>query len=212
MVLSSVKDNTLANYDNNAPEISARYEEIDFSQVQNELFEILSGRTRVLEIGCGSGRDAAFLLSRGIDVTALDGSRAMLAEAKRLHPELDGRLLHHRLPEPLPFSDGEFDAAYSIATLMHLQKNEIPGVVRDILRVLKDGGLFYLSVSLDRDDVGADGLDGKGRLFTVLTEEDWGEMCLSCGFREVRRGTSRDSVGRRGIVWGNFLFEKAGGD
>lgn len=39
-----------------------------------------------------------------------------------------------------PFSEGEFDAVYSIAALMHLQKGQIPEKVRDIHRVLKDGG------------------------------------------------------------------------
>ena len=136
----------------------------------------------------------------------------MLAEAKRLHPELDGKLIYHRLPEPLPFSDGDFDAVYSIATLMHLQKNEIPGVVRDVQRALKNGGLFNLSVFLERDDVGTDGLDEKGRYFNVLPEAVWSVMCLSCGFRVIRQGTSQDSVGLRGIVWGNFFFEKAGRD
>ena len=124
-----MKENTLSHYEKFAPEISARYEKIDFSRVQNELLKVLPGKTSVLEGGCGSGRDSAFLLSRGIDVTALDGSWAMLADAKRLHPELDGRLLHHRLPEPLPFSDEVFDAVYSIAVLMHLQKSEVAGVI-----------------------------------------------------------------------------------
>ena len=136
----------------------------------------------------------------------------MLAEAKRLHPELDGRLVRHRLPESLPFTDEEFDAVYSVAALMHFQKSEIPGVVQDIHRVLKNDGLFHLPVSLERADVDADGLDEKGRFFTVLTEADWSEICRSSGFREVSRGTNRDSIGRQGIVWGNFLFEKAGGD
>ena len=93
---------------------------------------------------------------------------------------------------------------------MHLQKIEIPGVIQDIHRVLMDDGLFYFSVSLERPDVGAVGLDGKGRRFTVLTETDWSEICRSCGFRELRRGTSRDSAGRQGIAWGNFLFKKGG--
>ena len=83
-----MKDYTLSHYEKFAPEISTRYEKIDFSQVQNELLEILSRNTRVLEVGCGSGRDAAFFLFRGIDVTATDGSRGMLSEAKRLHPDL----------------------------------------------------------------------------------------------------------------------------
>lgn len=95
---------------------------------------------------------------------------------------------------------------------MHLQKIEIPGVIQDIHRVLMDDGLFYFSVSLERPDVGADGLDGKGRRFTVLTETDCSEICRSCGFRELRRGTSRDSMGRQGIVWGSFLFKMGIGD
>ena len=203
-----MKENTLSYYDHNAREIAGRYEQINFRGMQNDLLARISGRRRVLEIGCGSGREAAFLFSQGVNIVATDGSRAMLAEAAKLHPELDGRLLHHELPAPLPFPDNEFDAAYSIAVLMHLKRNEIEQVMRDVHRVLERKGLFFFSVSLERADVEANDLDKTGRRFTLLSVSDWSDTFCSCGFLEIRRNTNTDSVGRDGFLWGSFLLEK----
>ena len=83
---------TLAAYEANASTYCARYEALGTTATESrppEALETLYRRwvlpgTNVLELGCGSGRDARFMARLGADVTATDGSEAMLAEAKRL--------------------------------------------------------------------------------------------------------------------------------
>lgn len=83
---------TLAAYEANASTYCARYEALGTTATESrppEALETLYRRwvlpgTNVLELGCGSGRDARFMARLGTDVTATDGSEAMLAEAKRL--------------------------------------------------------------------------------------------------------------------------------
>ena len=78
---------TAAHYEQNAASLSARYESADRSHIWHLLRRHLpEPGVAVLEIGCGSGCDSAFLLENGCDVTAVDASQAMLAEAARLHP------------------------------------------------------------------------------------------------------------------------------
>lgn len=203
-----MEEKTLCYYDNNALEISRRYEQVDFSPIQKVLLTKLPRRKRVLEVGCGSGRDASFLVSHGLDVTATDGSSAMLTQAKRLHPELRGRLVHHRLPDDLPFDDQAFNAAFTIAVLMHLKRDDIAVAIQEVHRVLGPSGLLFFSVPLKRPELGEGGLDERGRRFTSLSEAEWREISCACGFLEIHRATNRDSLDREGIVWGNFLMEK----
>ena len=133
----------------------------------------------------------------------------MLTEAKKIHPELNGRLVRHSLPSPLPFAGGSYDAVYSIAVLMHLEADDIEPAMREVHRILEPAGLFYFSVSLERPEIDVNGLDDRGRRFTCLSEEDWVAMGRACGFRVAQSGTNRDSMEREGIVWGNILLEKA---
>ncbi len=199
-------DRTLAYYDENAKGIAGRYEKIEFGDTQRRLLHVFAGRSAVLELGCGSGRDAAFLLSSGLDITAVDGSQAMPARVETFHPELKARLCHAVLPGRLPFADGVFSGVYSLALLMHLKRDDLGTVFEEVGRVLSRGGLLFFSVSLERDDTNREGFDGKGRRFTSLSASEWHELCVSSGFRRLEFSASEDSAGRKGVGWGNFLY------
>lgn len=80
-------DGTIRHYERDASALAARYESADMSETHALLVRHPPPKGRVLEVGCGSGRDAAFLASQGFDVTALDGAEAMVSSARRLHPE-----------------------------------------------------------------------------------------------------------------------------
>jgi SAM-dependent methyltransferase len=81
---------TLAAYEAAAASYATEWE--DDQDVPSDLYELLAGFFRpgsVIEIGCGSGRDAAWLAAQGYQVAAFDGSAALLAEARRRHPGIE---------------------------------------------------------------------------------------------------------------------------
>ena len=127
-------DRTLLHYNQEAENISSRYEKADMSS----LYEIITGtfaaKSRLLELGCGSGRDAGILLRSGLDIIATDGSPSMLKQAAALHPELKGRLLQYELPGQSDFSACSFDGVLANAMLMHLA----PGGIKDTLKEVDD--------------------------------------------------------------------------
>ena len=105
-----------------------------------------AGSPRVLDIACGTGRIMKVLLENieGIQLTGLDLSPAYLAEARRhLQPTAPVSLVHDRA-EAMPFSDGRFDAAYSIFLFHELPKDVRRDVMREAFRVIRPGGAFVV--------------------------------------------------------------------
>ncbi len=98
----------------------------------------LAGR-RVLDLGCGKGRFARALASRGARVVGLDVSPAMLAAG---HPTGIDRVLGSA--RRLPFREGSFDGAIAIEVFEHLEPAPFDDACRELVRVLRPGGLFVL--------------------------------------------------------------------
>ena len=205
-----MNNSTLKYYQQNAKALATRYEAADVAQMQTMLTACFAEYSTLLEIGCGSGRDAAFMLSHGYEVTAVDGSREMIESAMKHHPELADRLLEVRLPAGLnsAFTPDSYDGIFSIATLMHLPEDDIWATLTAIATMLRPNGRFFFSVSIARDDVDEFGFDKKGRRFTPLTQEHWLQLCQHCGLREVMTKTSGDGLGRKGIVWLTCIVER----
>lgn len=201
-------DRTRTFYDTTASRTARNYEAVDFRLLVSKVLSYAPEKAKLLDVGCGSGRDAAFYLEQGYDVTAIDGSRAMLREAERYHPELSGRLLHHELPERLPFDDGAFDIVTSMAVIMHLWEVILPGVFLDIARVTRSGGILAYSVNTERAGLDENGNDDKGRHFTCLSSEEWEKLHVTAGLETLDSWESDDITGRPGIRWATFVCRK----
>ena len=95
----------------------------------------------LLEVGAGHGRDSQFFQDNGFQVICIDLSPEMvkLCQQKGLNARLMD-MIH------LDFADESFDAVYSLNCLLHLPKKELPIVLKNIKRVLKPEGLFFLGV------------------------------------------------------------------
>ncbi len=97
----------------------------------------------VLDLGCGTGRHAAWLASAGASVTAVDFSEGMLAEARRTAEGANVRFLVHDLHQPLPFPSGIFDLVISGLVLEHLR--DLAGFFAEAHRVLRSNGRAVVS-------------------------------------------------------------------
>lgn len=198
---------TLNYYENNFTTLINRYESADVSEVQKLLLQTFTKESNLLEIGCGSGRDASFMIKNCHDVIAIDGSKNMIEEAKKNHPELSEKLVHKILPNDLEFNK-KFDGIYSIATLMHLSKNDLEKTILKIYDLLNQDGKFLMSVPLFRDDIEKNGFDEKGRFFLVLSFDEWISLCENIGFKIIETKTNKDGLNRDGIEWLTMVVKK----
>jgi 2-polyprenyl-3-methyl-5-hydroxy-6-metoxy-1,4-benzoquinol methylase len=200
---------TLKYYQKNGKNIAERYESADVSDLHRVLNASFKSPATLLELGCGSGRDAAFMTKQGFTVTAVDGSATMIESAVNHHPELSGCLHTLQLPEELSDRFGKFDGVFSIAALMHFSQPQIETIIKQVNALLIAKGRFFFSVPIQRDDIKNDEFDAKGRRFTAMTEAQWLDLCRQYGFELIRSSTTEDGLGRKGITWMNCLTEKS---
>jgi len=205
-MLASMPGRTLRYYQHNAARLIPRYEAADVKDLQRQLRATFTVGDRLLELGGGSGREAAFLLGHGYDVIFSDGSAAMLQQAQQVHPELEGRSIIHRCPDALPFPADSIDGVFAVAVLMHMPVQAIQTTLKEVVRVLRPRGLFFFSVPVRRGDVAADGRDDRGRRFTNLSAEQWQAVGEQLGLEVVSSKTNDDGLGRSDVEWLSFTL------
>ena len=104
---------------------------------------------RVLDLGCGAGRNLVYLLEKGFDVYGIDyapeGLKIIKENLKK--EKTSCRLKLGNIFNKLPYEDDFFDAVISVQVLQHGRVNEIKKVIKEIERVLKPGGLIFITLS-----------------------------------------------------------------
>ncbi|MHA1207593.1 MAG: class I SAM-dependent methyltransferase [Candidatus Hodarchaeales archaeon] len=204
-----MENSTLKYYEKNSREITEKYENLDMKNLHQKLTEVFSKKDNLLELGCGSGRDAAYLISHGYDVIISDGSQTMLNEAIKLHPELKRNACVIQLPNKFSYPKESFSGVYAIAVLMHLEIHEIGVVLEEISRILTSDGKFFFSVYIRENDKVESIITPEGRFLTRMPKENWIKMCESSGFTLISLLENDDVMGRD-IQWCSFYMGKTG--
>lgn len=136
--------------------------------------QLLRGRQRVLDLGCGDGLTTTLLAAKGFTVTGIDYSAVGLSKAReRLEAKgLTAELTEGDIYEPLPFADNSFDAVVSYQVINHNRIDKIRELLRELDRVLAPRGLLSVKVADARTYtfVYYDGvfLDEFGSVFTLI--------------------------------------------
>jgi SAM-dependent methyltransferase len=118
------------------------------------------------DVGCGSGRDTAWLDLAGYPATGFDASEGLLNEARWRYPEL--KFVYAALPALENVASGTFTNVLCETVLMHIQPELIPSSVERLFDILIPGGVLYLSW---RVTANADRRDEHGRLYAAFDPE-----------------------------------------
>jgi SAM-dependent methyltransferase len=155
---------TLAAYDNDAAAFASDWHQqptpVDLQEIVARFF-IRGGATA--DIGCGSGREVAWLNAKGFPAAGFDASDGLLAEARSRYPGLS--FTHAELPELRGVADGAYDNVLCETVIMHLDRALIAPSVRRMIDIVKPAGIFYLSW---RVTDAADQRDQHGRLYAAF--------------------------------------------
>ncbi len=203
---------TAAFYARNASRLAGDYQGggSDYFATLDRAFE---KARKILDAGCGTGRDCVHLLRQGKDVYGVDASPEMLAEAealirkKGLSPE--NRLFPAALPDLTQFEDNEFDGVLCSAVLMHLPEEAIFDAVYSLRRVLRPGGTLLVSIPSSRPGIDPETRrDEAGRLFTDLPPAKLRLLFERVGFAVKSTEDAPDSLGRPGYTWNITVFTR----
>ena len=155
---------TLAAYDNGAAAFAKDWHEqpapTDLHAVVTNFF-IRAGKTA--DIGCGSGREVAWLNANGFATEGFDPSDGLLREARDRYPHL--KFARAELPELKGIAPGTYDNVLCETVIMHLDRAQIAPSVRRMLDLLTPCGILYLSWRVTE---GEDLRDKHGRLYAAF--------------------------------------------
>ena len=195
-----MKNSTLEYYDQNAEQFFKTTADVDFTDNQDRFLQYLQLGSRILDLGCGSGRDARYFLGKGYQVDATDGS----AEICRLASEYTGIPVRQMLFNELD-AEEEYDGIWACASILHLSEDELRDVMHRIGTALKEDGVFYTSFKYG-DFAG----ERNGRYFRDFTEESFREFLTDFHeFRMTDQWITSDVRPNRGEErWLNVLLRR----
>lgn len=150
---------------------------------------------RILDVGCGTGAAMAWFEARGLRVTGLDLSAAMLALARG---RTTGPLVQAMLQRQ-PLAPARFDAAWCSASLLHVPKRELPLALQELRRVVRAGGLVMISLQLgdgERWDGGY--VEGVLRFFARYQPDELRALLAASGL--AIRDEASQAIGQRAWI------------
>jgi SAM-dependent methyltransferase len=187
-------------YADQADALAAQYESIAFADVHRDILHLLPLRpSRVLDVGAGTGRDAAALASMGHHVTAVEPTKELRDHGKRLHAGAAIQWIDDLLPnlDRVLGDDEHFDL---ILLTMHLDSGQRQAAMRRLNNLLARSGLIIMSLRHGPIP------DGR-RMFDISPDETC-RLFEESGLRVSHRREREDVLGRADIRWTFLAFRK----
>ncbi|QXR06813.1 class I SAM-dependent methyltransferase [Acinetobacter lwoffii] len=190
---------TIDYYNKHAEEFTASTFEVDMEGLYQPFLVFLPESAKILDIGCGTGRDTLAFKNKGYHVDAIDYSEELVKKAT----ELTGIQVHHASFYDLADSD-KYDGVWACASLLHCERDKLLDVLHRIHRALRCTGICYMSFKYGTTDRVKD-----GRAFTDLDEEQ-AQVLLDQldGVAVIKQWITVDKRPDRDEQWLNVLWKK----
>jgi SAM-dependent methyltransferase len=185
-------------YNRRAADFAAQTADLDLGALYERFLRHVRPGGRILDAGCGVGRDTLAFARRGYDVVAFDAAEEMVKLAR-------GRAGSHAVVHRMHSEDirwrGEFDAIWACASLLHIPEASFPTVAERMAETLRPGGAWYMSFKLGKGERVA----GE-RLFVDHTEETLRDVLGSIPVRITEVWITADvRPGRGSEQWLNAI-------
>jgi SAM-dependent methyltransferase len=188
-------------YELQATRLVTQYESLSFEDVHADLIAILPAPgSTVLDIGAGSGRDAAWLAAKGYDVVAVEPSEAMLAHARAKHTSSRIQWLSDSLPDLAKVRrlGLSFDLILLSAVWMHIPPSDRQRALRKLVTLLAPKGRIAISLRLGAPDT--------ERAMHEVSLPELAGLAQQFGLRIVHTSDSQDKLGRSEVSWTNVVL------
>jgi SAM-dependent methyltransferase len=189
-------------YNDEAASLSLLYNELDTTTIHGAILPRIKPGSNILDVGCGSGRDAHYFACRGHSVTAVDPAEKLLAQARAdfRHPNL--KFQTGRLPEPLGLSE-TFDYILLSAVWMHIPLEDRKASIESLVTHLAPNGQIFISLRYGPFD------DARQELPVSTDEVRQIAQALNCTVEVVDSNNADDQLNRPEISWETVIIQQA---
>lgn len=172
---------TIASYNAFADEFAQKTVTYSPAQERDVFLSKLPTHAAILDAGCGPGRDSGYFSLKGHEVTGIDLSTKFIQIAKQTVPNATFTLMDLR---KITFSDKTFDGIWACASLLHLERTEVPAVLAAFYRILKPGGTLFVLVKegVGKKLVRSAMAGSKRQFFTFFQLPAIRTLVTECGF------------------------------
>lgn len=190
-------DSTLEFYETNAEAYAQQTLDANLSSIYARFICRLPPNGRILDLGCGAGRDLKAFSLLGFQPQGIDASESLVGIARAM----SGAAVSLKRIESIDYLQ-EFHGVWACASLLHIQRKNLSDVLGRIRSALIPGGPFFASIQegtgvIQRID---------GRLFTLYEEHEFRSMLAKSGFSNIETWRTHDSLREgRQLTWLNFI-------
>lgn len=135
-----IVEDTLNYYNKNAREFADETVNVNFTEIQDLFLEYVPEGGKILDFGCGSGRDTKYFLNKGYNVDAIDGSEELCKIASN-YTEISVKKMKFEELDCI----GVYDGIWACASILHVANKELPNILRKMTDAVKNGGVIYTS-------------------------------------------------------------------
>lgn len=185
-------------YESNAERYAAETFFADMSEQYQRFRPLLKKGAKILDVGSGSGRDACYFQKQGYQVTALEPSKNLCREIRKV---FSGEIVCSNIQNYRPTE--RYDGIWACASLIHLQEEEILYFFKKIDMYLNDNGIVYAS---GKSGISTGEVED-GRFFLEFTEQLVEKiLTVNKQLKLEQRWYTEDVSGRRGFQWLNVVL------
>ena len=177
---------TLSTYNAIAKDYEKENITLDSNEEIEEFAKLLPKNPKVLDLGCGFGRELAAFIEMGYDTYGADGSRELLKLARIRAPKAKTKLMDLR--NSLSYADTFFDGVWARNSLHHLLPEDLSKAFSEIKRILKPNGILFIEwkegaePKVTKEEIAK----GKERYYNLMLKKDLIKLISDSGFKVIK--------------------------
>ena len=193
--------NTLDYYNKNSEEYFNSTLNVNMTNTYKAFLKLVPKGGKILDLGCGSGRDSMNFMKLGYEVTAVDGAKELAKKASVLL----GKEVIVSTFEELELKE-KFHGIWACASLLHIKREDLKIVLNNLYNNLEDNGVFYMSFKYGEKEY----VDDKNRYFNCFTDESIISFINeNTKFNILDLYITEDKLGRvNEVKWVNLICNK----
>ena len=192
---------TLAYYNENAKKYFDKTINVDMRKQYEMFLKYIKDGGKILDFGCGSGRDSLYFHNLGYEVYPIDGSIEMCKLAHQ-YTSLPVKCINFNELSDIDFYDG----IWACSTILHVPRKELLSVLIKLRDSLKQDGYMYTSFTdgYDKEENKED-----GRYFNDLSKDKFISLSSDAGFEIINQSTNKSLVlSHKDVYWSSYILKR----